>query len=124
MKGLRVPSTEGSYLPSMDLWLFLFCKSGLRIKIYSDVCLGHCPGGSSLMEADGRIQITYLVTVVQIDGDKSADFRQSHTFAIRLGGEMIFTWDAGMGVSEFRLLMDQTTGDANKVRTNFPCSWT
>lgn len=97
MKGLRVPSTERSHLPSLNLYLFLFCKSGLRIKIYSDVCLGHYPGGSSLIEADGRIQITYLVTVVQIDGDKFADFRQSHTFAVKLGEEMICMWDAGMG---------------------------
>lgn len=74
---------ERSLFPSLTLWLFLFCKSGLRIKIYFDICLGHSGRGSSHLEADGKLQITHLVTVVEIDVDKFANFQQSPTFPIR-----------------------------------------
>lgn len=117
-------SMERSHFPSLNLLLFLFCKSGLRIKIYFDICLGHYRGGSSHIEADGRMWITYLVTVVEIDVDKFANFRQSHTFSIRPKEKRICMWNAGNGVSEFRLVMHHTTGEANKVRRDFPPSWT
>lgn len=107
-------SIERSHFPSLNLLLFLFCKSGLRIKIYFDICLGHYRGGSPHIEADGRMQVTYLVTVVKIDVDKFANFRQSHTLPIRLMEKIICMWNAGNGVSEFRMVMDQTTGEANK----------
>lgn len=72
--GCNGNSTERSHFPSLTLLLFLFCKSGLRIKIHFDICLGHPGRESSHIEADGRIQITYLVTVVEIDVDKFANF--------------------------------------------------
>lgn len=60
VKGLRVQllvSIERSHFPSLNLLLFLSCKSGLRIKIPFDIYLGDYSEGSSHIEAYGRIQI-------------------------------------------------------------------
>lgn len=57
---------------------------------------------------DNKIQIIYLVTAMNIDLDKFANFRQSPTFPIRLKEKRICMWDAEKGISKFWLIMDQT----------------
>lgn len=69
--------------------------------------------GSPHIEADGRSEITYLVTVMEIDVDKFADFQAISTCPSRLQEKIIHMWDTGMGrqgLSEFQLVVHQTTG--------------
>lgn len=48
---------------------------------------------------DGKIQITHLVTVVNIDVDKFGNFRQSPTFPSRLKKKRIWMSNAEKGIS-------------------------
>lgn len=51
--GCNRDSVERSHFPSLTL-LFLFCKSGLRIKVHFDICLGHLGRESSLHRSGGQ----------------------------------------------------------------------
>lgn len=56
------------------------------------MCLGHYGGGSSHTEVNGRIQITYLLTAVELDADKFANFRRPHTIPITLKEKIPICW--------------------------------
>lgn len=45
-KGCNCNSTERSHLPTLTLLWVPFSKSGLRIQIFFDICLGHSRRGS------------------------------------------------------------------------------
>jgi len=49
------------------------------------------------MEANGRVQITYLLTAVELDADKFANFRQPHTVPIRLKEKIYTSWTLEWG---------------------------
>lgn len=48
------------------------------------------------MEANGRIQITYLLTAVQLDANKFANFRP-HTVPMRLKEKIPASWTQEWG---------------------------
>ena len=112
-------STERSHFPTLNLLLFLFCKSGLRIKISLDICLGPYWGGSSPTEADGRIQITYLVTIVEIDVDKFANLGQPHTFPNRLEEKISVCWILEWG-SPNSESWSSISGQEKQIEKGFP----
>lgn len=57
-------------------------------------------GNHPYIEVEGRIQITYLVTVVEIDIDKLANFRHL-PLPRQARGQDSCVSDAGMGAAEF-----------------------
>ncbi|EPY81912.1 hypothetical protein CB1_000698009 [Camelus ferus] len=69
--------------PSSQFLSQLEASNAIRKFQHTVVTDGHSGRGSSHLEADGKLQITHLVTVVEIDVDKFANFQQSPTFPIR-----------------------------------------
>lgn len=56
-------------------------------------------GGSSHVEANDRTQITDLLTAVELDADKFANFRQPHAVPIRLKEKISACWTLEWGGS-------------------------
>lgn len=88
-------SIERSHFPSLNLLLFLFCKPGLRIKIYFGICLGHYRGDTPR----GWWQVRdYVSCYCRGNRCRQVCWLQAiSAFPIRLKEKIIRMWDTGMG---------------------------